>query len=46
MIYYVRTPQRILLVTLYSKTEQGDIAPEAIRQIIESYEADQAQKAT
>ena len=29
---------------LYSKSEQGDIAPEAIRQIIEEYGADEAQE--
>lgn len=36
VIYYVQTIERVTLVTLYSKTEQGDIAPDKIRQIIES----------
>ncbi len=36
VIYYVQAVEQIILVTLYSKTEQGDIEPEQIRQIIET----------
>jgi mRNA-degrading endonuclease RelE of RelBE toxin-antitoxin system len=39
MIYYLKTPRRVLLVTLYSKTEQGDIAAEQIRRIIGEHES-------
>jgi mRNA-degrading endonuclease RelE of RelBE toxin-antitoxin system len=35
VIYYLQTAEQVILITLYSKTEQGDIAPELIRQIIE-----------
>ena len=41
MIYYVQTPVAIILVTIYSKTEQGDVAPEFIRQVVKEYEANQ-----
>src|SRR3974390_18663 len=34
LIYFVRSDVEIVLVTVYSKTEQSDIAPEDIRQII------------
>ena len=33
-IYYLKTHKEIILITIYSKTEQSDIAPEKIRQII------------
>lgn len=35
MVYYVPSPSHVILVTLYSKTEQGDVTPAAIRQIIQ-----------
>ncbi|GAB5536329.1 MAG: hypothetical protein Rubg2KO_25780 [Rubricoccaceae bacterium] len=34
MIYYARTAERVVLVTIYSKSDQGDISAAAIRQII------------
>lgn len=34
VIYYVKSVSEVILVTVYSKTEQADIAPEGIRQII------------
>jgi mRNA-degrading endonuclease RelE of RelBE toxin-antitoxin system len=34
LIYYAKSETEIILVTVYSKTEQADIAPEDIRQII------------
>jgi mRNA-degrading endonuclease RelE of RelBE toxin-antitoxin system len=39
LIYYVKSPSQVILVTVYSKTEQADIAPEDIRQIILDLEA-------
>jgi mRNA-degrading endonuclease RelE of RelBE toxin-antitoxin system len=35
VIYYVQLVDSIILLTLYSKTEQSDISPEAIRQVLE-----------
>jgi mRNA-degrading endonuclease RelE of RelBE toxin-antitoxin system len=34
LIYYVKSETERVLVTVYSKTEQADIAPEEIREII------------
>jgi mRNA-degrading endonuclease RelE of RelBE toxin-antitoxin system len=34
LIYQVRTPIRAVLVTIYSKLDQADIAPEHIRRIL------------
>jgi mRNA-degrading endonuclease RelE of RelBE toxin-antitoxin system len=39
LIYFVKSASEVLLVTVYSKTEQADIAPEEIRQIILESEA-------
>ena len=39
LIYYVKDESERVLVTVYSKTEQADIAPEEIRQIILDLEA-------
>jgi len=33
-IYYLKTPTMIILVTIYSKTEQSDISPARIRKIL------------
>ena len=42
-IIYQRTLQAsIILITIYSKTEQEDISPEEIRDIITHYEEEQA----
>jgi len=35
MIYYLKTHDRIILITIYSKLDQGDISPQRIRQIID-----------
>jgi mRNA-degrading endonuclease RelE of RelBE toxin-antitoxin system len=37
MIYYLKTPKTVLLITIYSKTEQGDVSAEQIRHIITEY---------
>jgi hypothetical protein len=34
LIYHAKSESEVILVTVYSKTEQADIAPEEIRQII------------
>ena len=39
MVYYLKTPKLVLLITLYAKTEQGDIAAEQIRRIIREHES-------
>ena len=45
-IIYQRVHARlVVLITIYSKTEQADIAPQAIRQIILDYEAQSADEA-
>jgi mRNA-degrading endonuclease RelE of RelBE toxin-antitoxin system len=42
VIYYVKTESERVLVTVYSKTEQADIAPAEIRQIILDLETEPA----
>ncbi len=39
LIYYIKTKLKIILVTIYSKTEQGDIFAEKIRRIIAEFES-------
>ena len=39
MIYYLKTPETVLLITIYSETEQGDISAERIRCIITKHES-------
>jgi hypothetical protein len=46
LIYYVKTESERVLITVYLKTEQADIAPEDIRQIILDMEAPAAPDAT
>lgn len=38
MIYYLKTPDMVLLITIYSKTEQGDVSAEQIRRMIREHE--------
>ena len=38
LIYYVQTSTGIILLTIYAKSEQVDIAVEEIQQIIKEYE--------
>lgn len=37
VVYYLRTPILVILLTIYSKSEQNDIDAEDVRRIIESY---------
>jgi mRNA-degrading endonuclease RelE of RelBE toxin-antitoxin system len=41
LIYYVKTSISIILVTIYSKSEQEDIAVEEIQQILTEFEQEQ-----
>ena len=38
MIYYLKTPTKIILITLYSKLEQTDITAKQIRKILKEFE--------
>jgi len=42
MIYWVESSWSIVLITIYSKTEQGDAAPEYIRRVIAEHDQRQA----
>lgn len=35
VLYYIETTDRVILVTIYSKSDQGDISASALRQIID-----------
>jgi mRNA-degrading endonuclease RelE of RelBE toxin-antitoxin system len=45
LIYWAKSESDVVLVTVYSKTEQADITPEDIRQIILDLEATPAEAA-
>lgn len=38
LLYYLQTKTSIVLITIYSKTEQSDISPAQVRQIISKFE--------
>jgi len=38
VIYYVRLPTNVILITIYIKNERVDITPEEIRRLIDEYE--------
>jgi mRNA-degrading endonuclease RelE of RelBE toxin-antitoxin system len=38
LIYQVRSPKSVVLITVYSKLDQGDISPKQIRHILTEYE--------
>ncbi len=40
VIYYIKRAERVILVTIYSKTEQVDITADEIRRIIEEFESE------
>jgi mRNA-degrading endonuclease RelE of RelBE toxin-antitoxin system len=40
VIYYLKTKNKIILVTIYSKSDQGDISEKTICHIIESHQAE------
>jgi mRNA-degrading endonuclease RelE of RelBE toxin-antitoxin system len=44
ILYQVYSETRIILVTVYSKTEQADITSDEIRSIIDQYSIDQTQE--
>ena len=37
LIYYIQTPTAIVLITIYSKSEQSDISAERIQQILAEF---------
>jgi mRNA-degrading endonuclease RelE of RelBE toxin-antitoxin system len=39
MVYYLKTPETVLLITIYSKTEQDDVSAAQIRRIITEHES-------
>ncbi len=45
LVYHARSAAEVVLVTVYSKTEQADIAPEEIRQIILELESEPSDSA-
>ncbi|MEP7292738.1 MAG: type II toxin-antitoxin system RelE/ParE family toxin [Chloroflexota bacterium] len=38
-VYYVETAEQVVMITIYSKSDQSDIATETLRQFIAEYEA-------
>lgn len=38
VIYYIRTANMVIIITMYAKTERADISVEQIKHIIEEYE--------
>jgi mRNA-degrading endonuclease RelE of RelBE toxin-antitoxin system len=38
LIYQVQSPQSVVLITIYSKLDQGDISPKQIRQTLAEFE--------
>ncbi|MBW4596897.1 MAG: type II toxin-antitoxin system RelE/ParE family toxin [Brasilonema angustatum HA4187-MV1] len=44
LIYYLKTSTKIILVTIYSKSEQEDIAAEEIQQILAEFEPEEKDK--
>lgn len=38
IIYWIKNPTTVILVTIYSKTEQGDVSAAAIRRIVREAE--------
>jgi len=39
LIYYLKTPSQIILLTIYSKLEQSDISAQQIRRILKEFES-------
>ncbi len=40
-VYYARLSNRVMLLTIYSKTQQSDISPNEIRRLIEKFLAEE-----
>jgi mRNA-degrading endonuclease RelE of RelBE toxin-antitoxin system len=38
LIYYIKTKSKIILITIYSKIEQGDVSADRVRGIIAEFE--------
>jgi mRNA-degrading endonuclease RelE of RelBE toxin-antitoxin system len=39
LIYYWQTPTKVILITIYSKSDQSDVSADEIRRIIREFEA-------
>lgn len=39
LLYYLEVAEKIILLTIYSKTEQGDVSAKRLQQIIEQHTA-------
>ncbi len=37
LIYYLKTPTKVILITIYSKLKQGDISAKEIKRIIKNF---------
>lgn len=37
IIYYLKTDEHLILVTIYSKSDQGDVSPDKIRAILDQH---------
>ena len=46
VIYYLRLEDQVILLTIYSKSDQSDISAQAIREILESTEFDDEDEAS
>jgi mRNA-degrading endonuclease RelE of RelBE toxin-antitoxin system len=42
VVYYVQTAERVVLVTIYSKSDQGNVSAAALRRIIEGEPPDRS----
>jgi mRNA-degrading endonuclease RelE of RelBE toxin-antitoxin system len=40
VIYYIETQDEVILLTIYSKSDQSDVPADTIRRIIEDYLSD------
>jgi mRNA-degrading endonuclease RelE of RelBE toxin-antitoxin system len=38
LIYYVKTEKNVILITIYSKTEQSNVTPDQLRRILKIHE--------
>lgn len=38
LLYYLKTKTHVILITIYSKTEQSDVSANQVHQIISAYE--------
>ena len=39
MVYYLQAAEQVVMLTIYSKSEQSDVPADVLRRIIQDYEA-------